>query len=78
MGLNTQKESSSYKTFNGTVETLVNTNPLWFILENVDVGDATDEQSNGAVISQVLADAGFETRNLAQFLFYGIITITNV
>lgn len=41
---------------------MIDTDPLWFILENVDVGDATDEQSNGAVISQVLADAGFETR----------------
>jgi hypothetical protein len=47
---------------------MIDTDPLWFILENVDVGDATDEQSNGAVISQVLADAGFETRNPAQSL----------
>ena len=32
-------------------------------MENVDVGDATEDDSNGAVIQKVMAEAGYETRH---------------
>ena len=56
------KDSSSFKTFEGNMNVVAETNPLWFSLENVDPGDCSDEESNGAVIARTLSEAGFETR----------------
>lgn len=56
------EDSSSYRTFDGTMQTIKHTKPLWFVMENVDVGDATEDDSNGAVIQKVMAEAGYETR----------------
>lgn len=56
------QDSSSYRTFDGTMQTIKHTKPLWFVMENVDVGDATEDDSNGAVIQKVMAEAGYETR----------------
>ena len=57
------QESSSYRTFEGTMQTIQRTNPLCLVMENVDVGDATDDDSNGAVIRRVMTEAGYETRH---------------
>ena len=45
------------------MQTIKHTKPLWFVMENVDVGDATEDDSNGAVIQKVMAEAGYETRH---------------
>jgi hypothetical protein len=42
--------------------------PLWIMLENVDVGDCSEEDSNGAVISKVLSEAGYETSHLFAYV----------
>ena len=57
------QDSSSYRAFDGTMQTIKHTKPLWFVMENVDVGDATEDDSNGAVIQKVMAEAGYETRH---------------
>ena len=33
--------------------------PLWVVLENVDLGDVSDECSNGGAVRQALEDAGY-------------------
>lgn len=62
------EESSSFRTFAGTIQTIESTNPLWILLENVDMGDCSDDDSNGAVVARVLSDLGFEARPLANEL----------
>ena len=41
------------------------TDPLWILLENVDMGDGSEADSNCAVVTRVLKDAGFENRVMA-------------
>ena len=55
------EESSSFRTFHGTVTAIDETLPLWILLENVDM-DCSDEDSNGRIISSILAESGYETR----------------
>eukprot|EP00434_Breviolum_minutum_P030986 symbB.v1.2.027404.t1/scaffold2808.1/size69842/6 len=55
------QESSSFRTFHGTVTAIDETLPLWILLENVDM-DCSDEDSNGRIISSILAESGYETR----------------
>ncbi|CAK9069879.1 Modification methylase HaeII [Durusdinium trenchii] len=57
-----KEESSSFRTFAGTVDAINRTQPLMFILENVDLGDCTEDDSNGAVIATALGNEGYATR----------------
>ena len=47
------------------------TQPLWVILENVDLGTAESPEgdTNYGVIQSALSDAGYETRSLATVTF---------
>ena len=57
------QESSSFKTLAGTVATLKISKPLWALLENVDLGDPSDnENSNASMVRQALDDAGYASR----------------
>ena len=62
------EESSSFRTFAGTIETIETTQPLWILLENVDMGDCSNDDSNGAVVARVLSDVGYTSRSLANEL----------
>ena len=42
--------------------------PLWFVMENVDLGDVSEEDSNGSVIGKVMEEAGFETRTISGYI----------
>ncbi|CAK9039627.1 unnamed protein product [Durusdinium trenchii] len=57
------QESSSYRTFAATLDLAESVAPLWLILENVDLGDCSNADSNGATISRLLSEAGFVTRD---------------
>ena len=63
------EESSSFRTFAGNMDFLAHCKPLWFFLENVDLGDCSEEDSNGAIISQSLNDIGYTTRTLSYIVF---------
>jgi hypothetical protein len=44
--------------------------PLWFVMENVDLWDVSEEDSNGSVIGKVMEEAGFETRTISGYITY--------
>lgn len=56
------QDSTSYRTFKGNLDVLNYSRPMWVALENVDVGDCSDDDSNGAVISKLLKETGYHTR----------------
>lgn len=58
------QESSTFRTFAGTIDAISVTRPLWVILENVDMGDSSDDDSNSAIVAKILLEAGYETRNM--------------
>ena len=39
-------------------------------MENVDLGDVSEEDSNGSVIGKVMEEAGFETRTISGYITY--------
>ncbi|CAK8999629.1 unnamed protein product [Durusdinium trenchii] len=59
---NKNQDSTSYRTFKGNLDVLNYSRPMWVALENVDVGDCSDDDSNGAVISKLLKETGYHTR----------------
>lgn len=58
------QESSTFRTFAGTIDAISVTRPLWVLLENVDMGDSSDDDSNSAIVAKILLEAGYETRNM--------------
>eukprot|EP00434_Breviolum_minutum_P013762 symbB.v1.2.012139.t1/scaffold829.1/size159244/9 len=58
-------ESSSFKTLAGNLDVLKTSCPLWAILENVDLGDSSDDDSNGAMLKGAMLDVGYCTRSLS-------------
>lgn len=61
------QESSTFRTFAGNISLLKITQPLWAILENVDMGqgDVSESDSNVGMIHRALDQAGYEMRALA-------------
>lgn len=53
------QDASSFKTFRGNISLIELAQPLWVVLENVDLGNVADETSNGAMVRQALLDQGY-------------------
>ena len=58
------QESSSFKTLAGNLDAIKISRPLWVLLENVDLGDSSDDDSNGAMLTAAMLDVGYCTRTL--------------
>ncbi|CAK9032499.1 unnamed protein product [Durusdinium trenchii] len=56
------QESSSFQTFCGNLDVLDECRPLWFLMENVDMGDPADDNSNSAAIQKLLRESGYTVR----------------
>ena len=62
--LQTREEASTFRTFAGNISLIKQTKPLLVILENVDMGDVSEEGSNGAMVHAALEDAGYANRSM--------------
>ena len=56
------EESTTFQTFSGTLGVLKMTQPLFVILENVDLGDPNDSDSNAAMVKYALDSVGYNCR----------------
>lgn len=60
----THQEASAFRAFAGNIALMKHTQPLWVMMENVDMDDITEDGSNGAMIHHALDDAGYADRSL--------------
>jgi site-specific DNA-cytosine methylase len=54
--------STSFKTFTGTHNAIEDTKPLWFVLENVDLGEEGSDDSNLSIIMTSLRGLNYTVR----------------
>jgi hypothetical protein len=56
----TLQEASTVKTFWGNLQLAALANPMWMLLENVDMGDDSEPESNLALVLQALREHGWD------------------